>query len=373
MRVARLTLRILVFVTVLVFVGVAGWMVYDRVLGLGASDLSDLDSAARKAYINTQSAGPAGTDDTPVVFVVERGETGQQVADNLREAGLIKDVRLFRYYVIEEGLTIEAGEYVLNQTMTPFEIAHVLQFGRINEIVLTIPEGRRLEEIAELAARLGIAREEFLAIAAAPSENAGTNLELAYDFLEDRPPSANLEGYLFPDTYLLAQDGTAEDLIERMLANFGDKVTPTMREAARERGFSIHELITLASIVEREAVLATERPTIASVYLNRLANGIKLDADPTVQYALGTSGNWWPRITSDDYTAVDSPWNTYLYNGLPPSPIANPGFESINSVLEPANTDYFFFMRDCQADDGSHLFATNQEDHLANYARCFGQ
>ena len=369
---SRFVARLFVFLAVLGLIGAAGWMVYDRVLGLRGSDLSDLDSAARKAYINTHSPEPAGGDDTPVLFVVEPGETGQQVADRLLSEALIKDPRLFRYYVIEEGLTIEAGEYVLNQTMTPFEMAHALQFGRANEIVLTVPEGRRAEEIADLAAEIGIDRAEFLALALTP--NSGTaDLGSALDVLSNRPPQATLEGYLFPDTYLLTRDTTASDLVERMLANFAAKVTPDMVAQGEAHGFTLYEIVTLASIVEREAVLPAERPTIASVYLNRLASGIKLDADPTVQYAMGQVGSWWPQITADHYVSVDSPWNTYLYAGLPPGPISNPGLASIQAVLAPDDTSFFFFMRDCEADDGSHLFAETQEEHLANYARCTGQ
>jgi UPF0755 protein len=371
--VLRFVMRLLVFVAVLAFVGVAGWMVYDRVLGLRGSDLSDLDGAARRAYINTHSAEPAGDDSSAVVFVVEPGETGREVADRLQEEGLIKDPRLFRYYVIEEELTIEAGEYALNQTMTPFEIAQVLQYGRADEIALTIPEGRRLEEIADLAAGVGIDRVEFMALAAVPLAETATDGGFGYSFLQGRPAGATLEGYLFPDTYLLPRDATARDLIERMLANFDARVTPQMRDQAVAQGRTLHDVIILASIVEREAVLAAERSTISSVYLNRLEAGIKLDADPTVQYPLGQPGDWWPEITTDDYVAVDSPWNTYLYAGLPPSPIANPGLESVRAVLAPDDTPFIFFMRDCDADDGSHLFATNQEEHLANYARCVGQ
>jgi UPF0755 protein len=371
--VSRFVLRLFVFVTVLVLIGAAAWMVYDRVLGLKGSDLSDLDGAARRAYINTHPPEPAGDDETPVVFVVEPGETGREVAERLREEALIKDARLFRYYVAEEGLTLEAGEYILNQTMTPFEIAEALQYGRAGEVALTIPEGRRLEEIADLAAGVGIDRAEFLALALLPASRMQASGEFAYDFLQDRPANATLEGYLFPDTYRLPQDATARDLIERMLTTFGAKLTPEMRAQAVAQGRTLYEVIVLASIVEREAVLAAERSTIASVYLNRLAAGIKLDADPTIQYALGQPGEWWPQISAEDYTAVDSPWNTYLYAGLPPGPIANPGLGSISAVLTPADTPYIFFMRDCDANDGSHLFAANQEEHLANYARCTGQ
>lgn len=363
----RLFLRLAVFVTVLAVVGVAGWMVYDRVLNLEVSDLSDLDSAARKAYLNTHKADldrPAGEDDTPVSFTVAPGETGHQVAERLYQQGLITDRRLFRSYLSEEGITIEAGDYTLRQTMSPREIAAVLQHGRAGEVVLTIPEGRRLEEVADLAAQVGIDRDEFIALA--------TTGQFDHDFLADRPEGATLEGYLFPDTYRLPQNATAADLIERMLANFDAKVTPEMRARAAEQGRTLYQVIVLASIVEREAVLAEERATIASVYLNRLNAGIKLDADPTIQYALGAPGDWWPQITAEQYTSVDSPWNTYLYPGLPPSPIASPGLGAIQAVLNPADTPYIFFMRDCDKDDGSHLFATTQEEHLNNYARCSG-
>jgi UPF0755 protein len=237
-----------------------------------------------------------------------------------------------------------------------------------NEIVLTIPEGRRLEEVADLAAEIGIDRDEFMALAATPVSGAQEIDGLDnFEFLRDRPDSATLEGYLFPDTYRLPQNASARDLIERMLANFDAKVT------LDAQGRALYEVIVMASIVEREAVLAEERSTIASVYLNRLDVGMHLDADPTIQYALGQPGDWWPEITIDHYSSVNSPWNTYLYTGLPPGPIANPGLGSIQAVLAPDETEFYFFMRDCDANDGSHLFAINQEEHLANYAHCFGQ
>lgn len=370
---ARVFLRVFVFVVVLAFVGTAGWMVYDRVLGLRGSDLADLDSAARKAYINTHRAEPAGDDDTPVRFVVESGETGLDVAERLLEQELIRDPRLFRYYLIEEGLTVEVGEFVLSQTMTPFEIADALQFGRAGEVALTIPEGRRMEEIAELAEGIGIDRNEFMSLVGTPLAQIRATSEIDLDFLSDSPSTSNLEGYLFPDTYLLPEGANAADLVERLLSTFDSKVTPEDRNKLVEQGISLHDVVILASIVEREAVLSEERSIIASVYRNRIDAGIKLDADPTVQYALGHPGDWWPEITADHYVSVESPWNTYLSPGLPPGPIANPGIDSIRAVLAPSETQYIFFMRDCQADDGSHLFATSQEEHLENYVRCYGQ
>lgn len=375
-KTARLILRSVVFVGALAAIAVAGWIVYDKVLGLESPDLSDLDldSTGRQVYINTRRGKleqPAGSDDTPVGFVIEPGETGRDVADRLLGLGLIDDARLFRYYLAEEGLTVEAGDYTLDETMTPVEIAQALQQGMADEVVLTIPEGRRVEEVADLAAQVGIDRAEFMALAAAPASATGAFGD--FEFLQGRPANATLEGYLFPDTYRLPQDATAGDLIDRMLANFDQQVTPEMRAQAAAQGRSLYEVVVLASIVEREAVLAGERSTIASVYLNRLVSGIKLDADPTIQYALGQAGDWWPQITIEQYTSVDSPWNTYLYAGLPPSPIASPGLGAIQALLAPEDTPFIFFMRDCDADDGSHLFATSSEEHLANYARCYGQ
>ena len=376
---SRFILRLMVFLTALAFIGVAGWLIYDLILGLQVSDLSDLDGAARKAYLNTHQTDldrPMGADKTSVTFVVEPGETGRAVAESLYELGLIKDRRLFRSYVSEEGLTIEAGEYILDQTMTPRQIAQVLQHSlAADEIVFTIPEGRRLEEIADLAAGIGIDRAEFMALATAPASGRPEDVgetpadvgEFDYAFLRDRPAGATLEGYLFPDTYRLPEDVSARDLIERMLTNFDAKVS------SDGAGRPLYDVVVLASIVEREAVLADERSTIASVYINRLDSGIKLDADPTIQYALGQPGDWWPQITVDHYTSVNSPWNTYLYADLPPSPISNPGQASIQAVLAPADTYYIFFLRDCDANDGSHLFAVSAEEHMANYAHCYGE
>jgi UPF0755 protein len=220
---------------------------------------------------------------------------------------------------------------------------------------------------------VGVNRTDFLVLAATVEGRHQLASELGFNFLQTLPDDAALEGYLFPDTYFLPQNPTAHDLIQRMLERFDATVSEDVRVRMANGGYSLHEVITLASIVEREAVLPRERSTIASVYLNRLSAGIKLDADPTVQYALGRAGDWWPRITAEDYVAVDSAWNTYLNVGLPPSPIANPGLESIDAVIAPDDTQYIFFMRDCVANDGSHLFATTQEEHLENFARCAGQ
>lgn len=308
---------------------------------------------------------PAGSSDAPVAFTVEPGETVASIADRLQEAGLIRDAGLFRNYVRYYGLDsgIEAGNFTLRKTMTIPEIARTLGHATADEVAFRTVEGWRLEQIAEAlrnAQGLNIDADEFLALA-----RTG---QFDYDFLKDRPEGATLEGFLFPDTYRLEKDATAEDLINAMLVNFDRRVTPEIREGLANQNLSLYQGIIVASIVEREAVIADERPLIASVFLNRLKIGMKLDADPTVQYALGyqeDTGEWWKRPLLLVDLEVDSPYNTYKNPGLPPGPIANPGLDSIRAVADPADTNFLYFQAECD-NSGKHRFAETLEEHFAN-------
>ena len=189
-----------------------------------------------------------------------------------------------------------------------------------------------------------------------------------YDFLEGLPGGSNrpaaLEGFLYPDTYNFMSDDPPEYLIQSMLDNFDSKVTQDMRDQAEAMELSLYEVITLASIVEREAAIADERPIIADVYLNRLESGMRLEADPTVQYPLGKEGAWWPKLGREDTSNTDSPYNAYLNGGLPPGPICNPGLDSILAVLNPEDTNYLFFV--AIGDSGEHVFAETYEQHEQN-------
>lgn len=337
----------------------------------GAGSPEELLIAAYLEANADQLEQPAGPDDTPVTFVVRPGETAGEIAARLKELGLISDAELFRRYVQYHGLDagIEAGEFTLRQTMTIPEIAMALQKGRQHEQVVTIQEGLRLEQVAlAVASQTNISQDEFTALVTTGWHNAG----FSFDFLTSLPPTATLEGFLFPETYRLPEAATATDLVERMLSTFDTRVTLDMRAAAASRGLDIYELVTLASIVEREAVLDEERPLIAGVYHNRLADGWLLGACPTVQYALGTPENWWPQFTLES-TQIESPYNTYRNPGLPPGPICSPGLASIRAAAYPSETDYYFFLVDCTKNDGSHLFAVTQEEHNRNYQRCGGQ
>jgi UPF0755 protein len=342
-------------------------------ISLSLCGLSSPDRMLIEAYLEAnadQLEQPAGADDTPVTFVVESGETVAEIGERLEQERLVSDAELFRRYVQYHGLDagIEAGEFTLRQTMTIPEIAEALQQGIRPEQAITIPEGLRLEQVAAaVEQQTGIPQAEFLALATSGWRSAG----LAYSFLADLPPEATLEGFLLPETYRLPENPTAIDVLSRMLETFDARVTPEMRAAAASQGLNVYQMVTLASIVEREAMLDAERPIIAGVYYNRLNDGWYLGACPTVQYALGVPADWWPQFTLEA-TEVDSPYNTYRNLGLPPGPICSPGLASIQATAYPAQTDYYFFLADCIKNDGSHLFARTAEEHNANYEMCGG-
>ncbi len=386
MEQVRRAARIVLFVVALAGAGTIAYG-FSKAFSTGNLSLCSLGSpkeVALETYIQAHAEElerPAGDDDTPVLFVVQPGETAADVAQRLEEAGLVSDAELFRRYLqyAELDAGIEAGTYTLRQTMTIPEIAQALQSGQRPERTLTVREGLRIEEVAaEVAAQTGISETEFLALVT----SGWRETDLAgYGFLASLPPTATLEGFLFPETYRLPEEATAYDVVSRMLATFDQRVTPDIRQAGAERGLSLYEMVTLASIVEREAVLPEERPLIASVFLNRLGAGWPLAADPTVQYGLGydeQTGQWWRTLYFDqlgveNLAEIDHPYNTYRYPGLPPGPICSPGLASIEAVAYPADTDYFYFIVNCQADDGSHLFAATEEEHYANFALCGGE
>ena len=338
-----------------------------------------LESLYLGFYIDGKSeelAKPAGTDDTPIIFTVEPGESVAQVAGDLKAQGLIGDTELFRRYVQYKGLDagIQAGTYTLNKTMTIPEIARTLQQAGAQEQQVTIPEGKRLEEVAVLVAgQTTIPADTFLQLAQTGWQ--GTDLPQNYSFLAEVPAMGTLEGLLFPDTYRLPLNATAYDLIDRMLENFERQVTPEIGQQFADHGLSFYEGIALAAIVEREAVIDAERPTIAGVFHNRLRDGWPLASCPTVQYALGyrpDEETWWKRQLYFVDLEVASPYNTYRNQGLPPAPIASPGLLSIQAAANPAETEFYFFMVDCTKNDGSHFFARTEAEHLRNFEACGG-
>ncbi len=294
-------------------------------------------------------------------FKIESGQSVDSIAASLQEAGLIRDAESFRAYLIYSGLdtSIQAGEYKLSAAMSAIDIAREIQDASSTEVIFTVLAGWRMEEIAAslLTSGLAITPDEFLAAARTPP--------YGFDFLEG---AVSAEGFFFPDSYVLSRNTSVDELKSELLRNFALRLTSELTFAFERQGLTVYEAVTLASIVEREAVRDEEKPLIASVYLNRLNIGMKLDADPTVQYALGfdsVGGTWWTNPLSLTDLQFDSPFNTYVYRGLPPAPISNPGLDSLQAVAFPAETPYYYFRARCDS-SGYHSFAETFEEHVAN-------
>jgi UPF0755 protein len=294
-------------------------------------------------------------------FIIEIGESVDSVAAHLQEVGLIRDAEAFRSYLIYSGLdtSIQAGQYKLSPTMSAIDIAHEFQDATSEEVTFVILAGWRMEEIAAAipTSGLSVTPEEFLDTARSPL--AG------YDYLEGATTN---EGFLFPDSYVLARNATVTEMVHAFVRNFGLRLLPDLRNGFAQQNLTIYQAVTLASIVEREAVQDEEKAMIASVYLNRLRIDMKLDADPTVQFAYGydfPGRTWWKNPLDLQDLQYDSPFNTYLYAGLPPAPIANPSLEALQAVAFPADTPYYFFRAKCDG-SGYHDFSETFEEHLGN-------
>lgn len=341
-----------------------------------------------------QLSQPHSVNTSIVEFVVDPGTPARVIGQNLLAANLIGDEQLFEAYVSINGLanTLDAGAFQLSPAMTMIEIVDALQNAQAASIRVTIPEGWRFEQIVDRFGELNVlggtgavGLEQY-----ATQVRAGdlTGLDpTRYPFLQDRPAGTSLEGYLFPDTYdfptgmVLDESGYATRvpaILGRQLDNFANRIAPLYAEAVGTNAttLDLYTVLIVASIVEREAVIDNERPDIAGVYLNRLRQGIKLEADPTVQYAMGyqpASGQWWKTpVFLSEYSSVDSPYNTYLYPGLPPGPIANPGLSSIRAVLYPTEHDFIYFVA-VPEQDGRHVFAKTFEEHVVNVNKYLGR
>lgn len=322
---------------------------------------------SREADLNT----PAGNNPRPRPFVINPGEPARYVAARLAAEGFITDGALFNLYLRVSGLDrgLDAGNFMLAETMTMPEVAEALQNALFEEALVTIPEGFRAEEIAERLAENNII--EFDTFMNAVRNPRSLSIFDRYPFLQALPGDATLEGYLFPDTYRFPVFANTPDLVLRaFLDNFEDRVGESKLEGGGS-GLAGRDLLTMASIVEKEAVQADERPLIASVYSNRLngrcpeVGGNYLQADPTVQYARGEPGNWWWKPQSvEEYAQIQSPYNTYLNPGLPPAPIANPGLSAIEASRNPAATAFCFFL--ATGEDRRHVFAQTYAEHQQN-------
>lgn len=296
--------------------------------------------------------GPVESSSEEVPVRIPPGSSTLQIAEILRFNRLIKNELVFIAYSRLTGYDtkLKAGDYVLNRSFSLPQIFEKLSKGQVQAVTFTIPEGFTVEQIAKALAQKGLVDEKkFLALAKKGAFN--------YPFIvQAKDVKYKLEGFLFPDTYKVRPGSSEEEIIEVMLQRFAAVYDEQARSKARELGLNDQELVTLASLIEKEAKVALDRPLISGVIYNRLNNGMRLQIDATIQYILGQAK---PRLTYKDLE-IESPYNTYLVEGLPPGPIASPGKAAIDAALNPAKTDYLYYVA---KSDGSHVFSKTLEEH----------
>jgi UPF0755 protein len=311
--------KLLVVVLLLAGIGYAGSQGYD--------------------WINNQVQAPMSARSQPVTIHIDEGESPDQIAQDLKDKGLVRNKDVFVYYMRYTGARsrLQAGDFILNRNMSMAQITDVLQSAKPSQVAVRLPEGFTLQQMAAEAEKDGLGK-------AASYVAAATDSSWDYAFLKERPAKMTLEGFLFPDTYLLDRSAAPRDLVKKQLDRFDQVFTPDMRVQAAQAtasrpAESVYNIVILASIVEREANKAPDRPRVCSVYYNRLAEGTLLQVDATVLYGQGkTTGQ--PDISSD------TPYNTYIHKGLPPGPISNPGLPAIQACLNPEKTDFKFYFTD---------------------------
>jgi UPF0755 protein len=311
--------------------------------------------AAGSYLIIARSSEPFKGYDSDEQFVeVPAGASPNAIGRRLAAAGVVRDLATFRYALWRSGQArrLQAGEYRFDRPLRASDVIDMLARGDVYLRPITFREGLTIRQMASVYEQAGLGK-------AAEFVKAASNVSLINDL---DPDARDLEGYLFPETYAMSRRATASELIDRMVSAFRATLTADVKSRAVSRGLSIRELVTLASIIEKETGKSEERPVVAAVYSNRLRIGMGLQCDPTVIYALERAGRYSGNLTREDLR-FDSPYNTYRYSGLPPGPIASPGRASIEAAVSPADVTYIYFV---SRNDGSHAFATTLDEHNRN-------
>lgn len=314
-------------------------------------------------YTQHQFRLPASSSDRELAFIVKSGEGVKQIAKHLEEENLIKSSFYFELYVWKEKLSqkLQAGEYLFRCNMTIPEIVEILVTGKVvsREVKVTIPEGLTIKKIGRILAESELLSfKEFWFSSQVPILE---NQWLAkYEFLKGVPQGATLEGFLFPDTYSLYKDATPKEILEKMLDNFDRKFTAQMCLDIERQGKSIYEIITMASLLEKEVRTYEDRQIVSGIFSKRVENNYPLESCATIAYILGAD-KW--RYSYED-TRIKSPYNTYLNIGLPPSPICNPGLSAIKAAIYPEESDYHYFLS--RPDTGQTVFSKTLKEHNIN-------
>ena len=315
--------------------------------------------AALGAYFYYRLENPPGSrrPGEEVTVEIPPGTSTSEIFRRLKRAGVIEDARLAEiYYRLHRRKTaLQAGEYRFHHPMPIDEVINRMGRGDVVRHAIVVPEGLTAEETFELFWKQGIGGPDAFHAAL-----VGTELVPGLT-----RGVSDLEGFLFPDTYVVTRTTSARQIVDRMVANFRQHFTPEIQRRAEALGLTTRQAVTLASIVQRESSVKSEGPVIAGVYLNRLRRGMRLQADPTVVYALKRDGKWTATLHRSDYD-YESPYNTYLHEGLPPGPICSPGADALRAAVNPAHMAYLYFVAD--PTNGGHTFSATFEDHLVAIA-----
>lgn len=296
-----------------------------------------------------------GYADAEVFVDIPSGSGPGRIGERLVAAGVVRDSLTFRAALLVSGRarSLKAGEYRFDAPLHALDVVDKIARGDVYKRLLTFREGLTIPEMAQVFETRGFGK-------AAEFAKAASDASLIADL---DPVARDLEGYLFPETYSLPRDTPASEVVEQMVKGFRGALTPGMIASAKARGLGVRQLVTLASLVEKETGAPDERPLVAAVYSNRLKINMGMQADPTVIYALQKAGKYNGNLTREHLREFDSPYNTYKYPGLPPGPIASPGRASLEAAAKPADVDYLYFV---SKNDGSHVFASTLAEHNKN-------
>ncbi len=294
-----------------------------------------------------------------ITYTVPKGWGDHDIAKDLEKLGIIRSDYFFRFYVIIslQYSSLQAGKYNLSPRMSTYKIVKKMVQGDVLKNKLVIPEGWDIKDIAEYLESKGIcSKDDFIQL-------SNKDFSQEFDFLKDKPKNVGLEGYLFPDTYEVSEGQTCQDIIITMLANFEKKLTPELREQIINQEKSIFDIVTMASMIEKEVKTLEDKKIVSGILWKRLKIGMPLQIDATINYITGKND---PGVAIKD-TKIDSPYNTYRYKGLPKGPISNPGIDSIAAALNPTDSPYWFYLS-----DGRTIFSKTLEEHNTAKAKYLG-
>ncbi|MCX6721407.1 MAG: endolytic transglycosylase MltG [Candidatus Staskawiczbacteria bacterium] len=291
-----------------------------------------------------------------IVYTAKKGMGDDEIARDLQKLGIIRSNLFFEFYVVAsfQHSSLQAGRYNLSPRMSVYQIVKKLVQGNVIKETLVIPEGWDSRDIGKyLESKHVCTKDEFLKV-------ASKDYSAEFDFLKDKPKDIGLDGYLFPDTYQASGVESCDDIVLSMLANFDKKVTPEIRSEIVKQNKSIFDIITMASMIEKEVKSLSDKKIVSGILWKRIAIGMPLQLDCTINYI--TDGND-PSVSIKN-TKIDSPYNTYMYKGLPKGPISNPGIDSITAAIYPTKTNYLYWLS-----DGKTIFSQTLDQHNAAKAK----